>query len=1047
MIQHFKRTLASMAVAAVILPAFAQKTVTGTVRDTEGEPMIGVTVVVDGTSTGSITDIDGNFSIANVPDGATLKVSYVGFKDQKIPIGGKTKFEIQMSEDTKSLDELVVVGYGVVKKSDLTGSVGSIHSDDIVSKGATNLAGGLQGAVAGVNVTQSSSRAGDSFTMQIRGKSSLQGGQPLYVVDGVVCDNIDFLNPMDIEKIDVLKDASSTAIYGSRATNGVLMITTKKGTPTGKTQATVSYDGYYGWKTTANMPDFMDGRDWMKWRLMRYYTSKLNSDGTTKWDLTDSNLKNAWCNYSPRWAEKYKNNDFTNWPDLVTSNGHEQNHFVNITGNTKDISYRIGLGYQEEKGVLYDSYERWNMKAAVDHHINDHWQAGASVNLATSLKKSGSKNSIVNGFRMSPMMDAYYWDGDNAGELIRQPGKDVAIYPNGGGPTSTVNPIVDREHSKVNTRVYNALANIYLQYSPIKEVILKTTLSPMYDRSKQGTFYAGNMTQERNGKTNYTRTKNRDTFSYTWDTQANFMKTWGDHTINALGLFSVYQQKVEGDGIIGTDTPFDVDWYNMGSAANVEDKSSSYDKISMLSWVVRLNYDYKSRYLVTFSTRWDGSSKFQESNRWGAFPSAALAWRITEEKFMEKTRSWLTNLKLRASFGVTGNNASVGAYQTQMLANTRYWYNFGNTPANGYGYELANGSLTWEKTTEFDLGLDFGFLRNRVNGSIDFYTRKSKDLLMEMQTPLEMGSSTGAIWGNVGKVRNTGVEISLNTVNIQTKDLTWTTSFTFAHNHNEILELNGGKQDMTGNGWFIGQPIDVVYGYVPNGICTAEEAAREAADDNLKTKFHEGEYMVKDMNGDGVIDPSDRRVLGHAEPTWTGSVNSSLTWKNFDFSFNIYTSQGSRVYSPFMAEFTDYSQRGMGRLKMDFYTPAGVRLLGDDGELYTTTEAHMGKYPFPTNGGNNKGCGSFWVNNSTGSQYFVNNCFTKVKNIILGYTFPKKWISPLGLSYLRLYVNFVNPFVITPYKGFDPEWADAAINTGAGGPASRSYQIGLSLKF
>ncbi|MDD6379739.1 MAG: hypothetical protein PUG12_07850 [Prevotella sp.] len=258
---------------------------------------------------------------------------------------------------------------------------------------------------------------------------------------------------------------------------------------------------------------------------------------------------------------------------------------------------------------------------------------------------------------------------------------------------------------------------------------------------------------------------------------------------------------------------------------------------------------------------------------------------------------------------------------------------------------------------------------------------------------------------------------------------------------------NGGKQDMTGNGWFIGQPIDVVYGYVPNGICTAEEAAREAADDNLKTKFHEGEYMVKDMNGDGVIDPSDRRVLGHAEPTWTGSVNSSLTWKNFDFSFNIYTSQGSRVYSPFMAEFTDYSQRGMGRLKMDFYTPAGVRLLGDDGELYTTTEAHMGKYPFPTNGGNNKGCGSFWVNNSTGSQYFVNNCFTKVKNIILGYTFPKKWISPLGLSYLRLYVNFVNPFVITPYKGFDPEWADAAINTGAGGPASRSYQIGLSLKF
>lgn len=1044
--QHFKRVLIAILLTVTLLPAFAQKTVTGTVRDANGEPMIGVTVIVDGTNLGGISDIDGNFSIANVPDNATLKVSYVGYKEQKIPVAGKSQFSVSMQEDVNSLDELIVVGYGVVKKSDLTGAVGSVHSDDIVAKGVTNLAGGLQGAVAGVNITQSSSRAGDSFTMQIRGKSSLQGGQPLYVVDGVVCDNIDFLNPMDIEKVDVLKDASSTAIYGSRATNGVLMITTKKGSETGSPKATISYDGYYGWKTTANMPDFMSGDDWMQYRLMRYYTSRTNADGTTDWTLTDSNLKNAWCNYSPRWQEKYKNKDYTDWPDLVTRNGHEQNHFINITGNTKNLSYRVGLGYQEEEGVLYDSYERWNMKASVDHHINDHWSAGASVNLATSLKKSGSQNSVMNGFRMSPMMDAFYWEGENAGQPIIQPGKDIAIYPNSGGPTSTTNPILDRQNSRDNTRVYNALANFYIQYSPIKEVILKSTISPMYNRSKEGIFY-NSQSQYRYNKTNYAKTVNNEIYSYTWDTQANFIKTWGDHTVNLLGLFSVYQQKTEGDGITVTDMPFDVDWYNIGSASNVEDKTSSYEKISMLSWVFRLNYDYKSRYYFTFSTRWDGSSKFQKDHRWGAFPSAAVAWRITEEKFMESTRDWLSNLKLRLSFGVTGNNGSVGAYQTQMLANTKYWYNFGSTPANGYGYELANSTLTWEKTTEFDVGLDFGFLKNRINGSIDFYTRKSKDLLMEMETPLEMGSSTGAIWGNVGKVRNTGIEVQLNTVNIQTKDWNWTTNFTYAHNHNKILELNGGKQDLTGNGWFIGQPIDVVYGYVPAGICTAEEALREAQDASLTTKFHEGEYMVKDMNGDGVIDPSDRRVQGHAEPTWTGSVNSTLTWKNFDFSFNIYTSQGSKVYSPFMAEFTDYSQRGMQRLKMDFYVPAGIQLLDEEGNLYTTTETHYGGYPFPTNGGNNKGCGSYWVANSTGSQWFVKNGFTKVKNIILGYTFPKKWISHLGLSYLRLYVNFVNPFTITPYKGFDPEWADAAINTGAGGPASRSYQIGLSVKF
>lgn len=1043
-----KRGFASLALSVICVTAFAQKTLSGTVKDASGEPMIGVSVIVDGTSIGGVTDLDGNYSIPNVPANATLKISYVGYKEQKVAVGSKNVINIVMQEDNQTLDELVVVGYGVVKKSDLTGAVGSIHSDDIVAKGATNLAGGLQGSIAGVNISQASSRAGDSFTMQIRGKSSLQGGQPLYVVDGIVCDNIDFLNPMDIEKVDVLKDASSTAIYGSRATNGVLMITTKKGSEMGaEAKATISYDGYYGFKSVANMPDFMSGNDWMKWRVMRYQTSKQNAaTGATTWTLSDANYKLAWCNFSPKWQDEFINNDYTDWPDEVTRNGHEQNHFINITGATKNISYRVGLGYQNEAGVLYDNYERWNVKAAVDHKINEHWSTGASFNLATSMKKSGSKNSIVNGFRMSPLMTSRYWEGDNAGEPIIQPGKDAAIYPNGGGPTSTVNPIVDRENSADNTRKYDAMGNIYLQYSPIKEVILKTTLSPMYTRTKRGQFY-GSLSQARYNKTNETVTANSDIFSYTWDTQANFIKSWGDHTLNALALFSAYQLKTETDGIDVADEPFDVGWNNVGSATTVLDKNSDYEKISMLSWVLRLNYDYKSRYYLTVSSRWDGSSKFQKGNRWGMFPSAAAAWRISEEPFMKSTKNWLSNLKLRLSFGITGNNASVGAYQTQLLANTKYYYNFGSTAATGYGYELANTDLTWEKTTEFDLGLDFGFLNNRINGGIDFYTRTSRDLLMEMETPLEMGSSTGSIWGNVGKVRNTGLELSLNTVNIRTKDLTWTTNFTWAHNHNEILELNGGKQDMTGNGWFIGQPIDVVYGYVPAGICTAEQAAAIAADANQKTKFYEGQYMVKDMNGDGTIDPSDRRVQGHAAPTWTGSVNSTLTWKGLDFSFSIYTSQGSKVYSPFMAEFTDFGQRGMQRLKMDFYTPAGVQLLGDDGQLYTTTEAHYGKYPFPTNGGDNKGCGQFWVNNKNGSQYFVNNSFTKIKNITLGYTLPKSWLQSIGVSYLRLYVNIVNPFTITPYKGFDPEWADAAINDGTGGPASRSYQIGVNLKF
>lgn len=1040
-----KRFLLVMLSCMAWLTGFAQSAVKGTVTDKAGEPLIGVSITY-GDGKGTVTDANGQFSI-NAEAGTPIKVSYVGYKAQTLKAGGN--MSIALEEDNAMLDELVVVGYGVVKKSDLTGAVGSIRSGDIVAKGSTNLAGGLQGAVAGVNISQASSRAGESFTMQIRGKSSLQGGEPLYVVDGVVCDNIDFLNPMDIEKVDVLKDASSTAIYGSRATNGVLMITTKKGAEMGgDIKAVVSYDGYYGWKTKANMPDFMSGDQWMNYRFSRYLMSSTdNATGITTWDMTPAQEKLVWCNFSPVWQESYKTKNYTDWQDLVMRTGSEQNHFINITGSGKNISYRVGLGYQKEKGILYDAYERWNAKAAVEHKINDHWSAGASVNLSTSLKENGSSNSVFTAFHMNPFMKAYYWEGDNAGEIIRQPGKDAAIYPNGGGPTSTLNPLLDRQNSTDDTRTYNAMGNFFLQYSPIKELVLKTTISPSYVKSHHGIFYAGKNTEKRASGSNYTETYNDEMFSYTWDTQANFVKSFGDHTINALGLVSVYKQKFEGNSMTVVDMPFESEWHNVGSGS-VQNQDSYYKQISMLSYVLRLNYDYKNRYYLTVSSRWDGSSKFQEGNRWGMFPSAAAAWRISEEPFMQSTKSWLSNLKLRLSFGVTGNNGAVGPYDTQLWANVKYNYNYGKSAVNGFAYELANSDLTWEKTTEFDLGLDFGFLDNRINGSIDFYSRTSRDLLMEMQTPLEMGSYTGAYWDNVGKVRNTGIELQLNTVNVKTKDWNWTTSFTFAHNKNEILELNGKKEDMVGNWWFIGQPIDVVYGYQYTGVCTAEEAKAIAADANQKTKFHEGEMKAADLNGDGSVNDNDRVVLGQAAPKWTGSLNSTLTWKNLDFSFSIYTSQGSKVYSPFIAQYTSYGDRGRERLQMDYYIPDGAPILAADGTITQQQGTHYGSYPFPSQNGTNAGGGPVWANGSNKNPMnFVDNSFTKVKNIILGYTLPKAWTSKAGVSSLRVYVNFVNPFTFTKYKGFDPEWAEASVADGVGGPASRSYQIGVNLKF
>lgn len=1022
-------------------------TVRGRVIDANGDPVIGATVMEEGEKNGIATDLDGNFLLV-VNSNARLTITYVGYKAQTVSVNGNSEIRIVMAEDSQALDELVVVGYGVVKKSDLTGAVGSVHSDDIVAKGATSLMGSLQGEVAGVNISQASSRSGGGFDIQIRGKSTMgDTTSPLYVIDGVVCDNMDFLNPMDIEKVDVLKDASSTAIYGSRATNGVLMITTKKGE--GATRTTISYDGYYGFSTVANMPDFMDGTSFMKYRFSRYLKATQNvQTGLTNWEMSEGNFRNLWGGGSEVVQEMYKNRNYTDWPSLVTRDGSQQNHFVNVTGASRTATFRFGLGYQKENGVLYDSYERWNLKGAIDNNFSDKVTAGISMNLSTSMKNFGSKNSINNGFNMTPVMPAYYWEGESAGELIIQPGKDAAIYPDGGGPTSTLNPIVDRMNSKDRTRGYDAMANIYLQYKPIKEIILKTTFSPMFHHDRQGVFYGANTEMRRNQKTNMTEDYHNTNFSYAWDTQANFIKDFDAHSLNLLALFSVYQDKTEGNYIKVVDMPFDVDWNNLGSGT-VENQTSYYRKISMISYVFRVNYDYKDRYLLTISSRWDGSSKFSKNNRWGMFPSAAVAWRMTEEPWMKSTVNWLSNLKLRLSYGVTGNNAGVGPYDTQSFANTKYYYNFGSTIANGFGYTMSNADLTWEKTTEFNLGIDFGFFNNQIYGTLDLYNRDSKDLLMEMQTPYEMGSYTGSIVSNVGKVNNKGIEIMLNTVNLKNKNWYWRTTFTFARNLNKIVELNGGKEDLVGNKWFIGSPIDVVYGLKRLGICTHEQAQVIAADANYKTKFYEGEVIMYDRDGNGTINSDDRMILGHQAPTWTGSLVSQLQYRNIDFSFNLYTSQGATVYSPFMSAYTSYSSRGTQHLKMDYYIPEGAPILNDDGTIGKQAITHYGDgiTPFPTSTNGNGGGQNWNTSGADASQFFVDPSYIKVKNITVGYTFPKSIVSKLSVNSLRIYVNILNPFVFTDYKGYDPEWATAEINDGNGGVASRTYQIGVNLKF
>ena len=1051
-----KRACSTLLLSMFCVLAFAQgKQVTGVIKDAAGEPMIGVNVLVKGTTNGTITDFDGKFTIQGVKDTDVLTVTYVGYVPQDIKVGAKTDFNILLKEDTETLDEVVVVGYGVQKKSDLTGSVGSVDSEKLVGKGSTTVMESLQGQVAGVDISQSSSRPGDGFTIQVRGQSSIQSGaSPLYVVDGVVTDNINFLNPADIEKIDILKDASSTAIYGSRATNGVVMVTTKSAKAGNDQRFTVSYDGYVGVKNRARMPDFMDGREWANYRFMRYTTTTINPDGTVTRTIKDGDLANVWAGNSEKMMQMYRDNDYVDWNDLVLQNGTQQNHFINISGATSKVSYRMGAGYQQEDGIMGDNYRRFNVKAAVDSKFSDKFQAGMSVNLALTDKDYGGKNAVMNAFRTN----VYWLPYDENGELNYQPGKDKR-FPTGF--SGTVNPLLDLANSEDKIKSYDVLANFYLQFTPIKGLVLKTTFSPNFSTSREGIWYGPDSEVAAKSRQHQASIENKDMFSWTWDNQINYSKTFGDHSLNATGVFSMYSLERDENFIEGQGFPFATKWYNMSAAQTILDKSSSFSKITMLSYIARLNYSYKDKYLVTVSSRWDGSSKFAKGNKWGAFPSAAVAWRITQEKFMESTSSWLNNLKLRLSYGLTGNNAAVGAYTTQPLASTQYWYSFNQALASGFGPSaFVNEDLSWEKTQELNIGLDFGFLNNHISGSVDWYNRISKDLLMEQKIPVEMGALGGTMWNNVGKVKNRGVEIVLNTVNFKNKDWEWSTTFTFAANHNEIMELNGKKEDIVANKWFIGQPVDVMYELEYDGICTAEDLQKTYTI-NGKTGnlydiygFYEGSMKIKDQNMDGVIDSKDRVIQGHALPSWTGSVTSNLYWKNWDFSFSIYTKQGSTVASPFMAEFTDYSDRGRTKLSMDFYVPEGNPTLGGlnaDGTTIINTNRQMGSYPYPDNDkANNYGGGFGWGNGKQKTYYtnqYVDASYVKIKNITLGYTFPTKWLKPLRISYLRLYANVLNPFTFTDYKGFDPEWASASISDGTGGPSSVTWQFGINLKF
>lgn len=1079
-----RKALSTFVLCMLCVVAIAQtRTVTGVVTDDFDEPMIGVNVTVKGTTNGTITDFDGNYSLTNIKVGDILVFSYIGYTPAEAAVAAQGNVNMQMHENQTAIEEVVVVGYGTMKKSDLTGSVASIGTDKLVAKGAPSVMENLQGSTPGVNITMGG-RVGESPSIEIRGKSSLNSDtKPLFVVDGVFCSDIDWLNPQDIERIDILKDASSTAIYGSRATAGVVMVTTKSGASVQKGNSLkVSYDGYYGITKVARLPEFMDGQQFKDFRFQAFLTPLATSPAShpvyeqQQYGMAlvlDDNGESALVN-AMNAGRTY------NWPDIVTQDGSQQNHYLSVNGGNKNITYNFGVGYAGDKGIYAgDEQKKLNFKGGIDAKINDRITVGLNFNVAHIENTYANDDAVQEAFLMTAFSRPY----NDAGDLILMPGDKEALGSSSNNISTTINPLMKMNNSTKSRKTWRALGNIYAQVKIIDGMTFKTTFSPNYTEYSEDYVFGIPSTMESMADktwanegidTGWNYNTGYRSLPYTWDNVLNYTKTIKkDHSVNVTGIFAMQKSYSKLDRTTQTYDGTNVEYNSSSSDASAKNGTRYvYNQNSMISYALRANYAYKGKYMATLTSRWDGSSKFADGNRWGCFPSMALAWRISSEDFMEKTQDWLSDLKLRLSYGVTGNCDGIGNYATLQTIEPAGYYPYGSVNSQAYAPSgVVDKSLQWETSTEYNAGLDWGFLNGRISGSVDVYQKTSKDLLYSVQLPLESGG--GKLTTNIGEVRNRGVEASITAVVVDTKDWRWSNTFTFSHNNNEIQDINGTGADEPASGLFLGHSVNVVYGYELGGVVTDRmmtvpnnEATKVAINNggNFQPgdqvheydyyyalwKIKEGYGYLKDVNGDGKINDEDKTIRS-SDPKWTGAFTSNLSYKNWDLSVSFYFKQKYTVYSNFLDRYDFNDQRSQGRLAHDYYIPAGTLLSCDgvnaDGTYINPVyleETHYGNYPMATNSGSGA-FNAYQTSDWKSANAAVDASFVKVKNITLGYTLPKKWLTPWHCSSLRVYGTVTNPFVWTDYRGFDPEWANASLKKDA--PSTITYQVGASLKF
>ena len=957
-----------------MIPIILEKSIKGNIQDDQGEVIVGASVTIKGTFIGTASDVDGNFSL-NIPnENDAIIVSFVGYESQEVVIGNQTIFNIILKPDLKQFDEIVVVGYGAVKKRDLTGAMSSVQSQDIVRANPVLAAKALQGQVAGATVTRTDNRPGSGFNITIRGENTINNSTaPLVVIDGLMGGDINNLNPNDIQSMDVLKDASSTAIYGARGANGVIIITTKKGL-SGKPR--VNYDSYVGVKTPAHVPRLMNTDEFYKVTFTDRLAEGVN--GTT---------------FSAAEMDNITNSRTTDWVDLVTSPGFQTSQNISVSGGTDQTTYRFSGGFLNEDGnVTNTNFRRYNLNAGLDSKLGDHFKVGFTSYITYSDQNLGSQESLRNAYRARPTGVVKYADLANPSE-----NSDIDIdgyaFWMGINDRQVPNPLIDinPEQSKLQTTNANIMSNAYVEYSPFEGLSFRSSLSATYGSIRSGD-YRGQWTKSQIGRLPRAQYDNRINGSYTLDNIVTYSKDLGKHKFGITGLQSAYYQRDEAYSVAVENLPFNSDWYALNTGS-IRSFGSSLEERSISSFMGRMNYSYADKYLLTVTGRSDGASQLAPGNKWAFFPSIAFAWRLIDESFLENVNV-LSNLKLRVSYGQVGNSG-VAPYSTQAgLLNTGYDFDgaaaFGFAPSN-----LANKDLRWERSKELNLGLDFGIFRNRINGTVEVYNRKTVDLILNQRIPTASGFSQ--VTSNVGEIQNRGLEILINTVNIAKKDFSWNSSFTFTKNNNQVLELYGDGQSVDiGNKLFVGQPIRANFDFEFDGIWQTSE--KEQA---LTYKQVPGSVKVVDQNNDGRISSTDgiddRVFLGTELPNFLVGITNRFSYKNFDFSFFTYYRNG-----------TQYRNR---------------TLQGTFGDIGGTRYNKLASLDYwRSDNPSNTYYGATVPNPYRNAIQYQDASFLRISDITLGYSLPKALMDKMKINTSRLFMQVINPIVITNYTGFDPEF-------------------------